>query len=192
MIKSGPNGTNFVYGFRFRGQIGQLRAHNKQFGSLILECRLGERNFTEKFAMKYITCCAIGFVLVLSWFETSAQSSIEIHVNNIKSKKGSIQFGLFTTEADYLKNPIEKRVIKSTGKDVTVVFENLQPGDYALSVIHDENENGQLDSNALGIPKEGFAFGNNALSSFGPPSFEKAKITIVDQDIKQDIKLKYF
>ena len=132
------------------------------------------------------------FVIVLNWFDTSAQSSLEIHLNNIKSKKGSIQFVLFTTEEDYLKNPIEKKVIKSTGKDVTVVFENLQPGDYALSVIHDENENGQLDSNALGIPKEGFAFGNNALGSFGPPPFEKAKITIVDQDIKQDINLKYF
>ena len=130
--------------------------------------------------------------IVLNSFETFAQSSLEIHVDNIKSKKGSIQFGLFTSEADYLKNPVEKRVIKSTGKDVTVVFENLQPGDYALSVIHDENENGELDSNAFGIPKEGFAFGNNALGSFGPPSFEKAKIKIADQDVKQDIKLKYF
>jgi uncharacterized protein (DUF2141 family) len=130
--------------------------------------------------------------IVLNSSETFAQSSLEIHVDNIKSKKGSIRFGLFTSEADYLKNPVEKRVIKSTGKDVTVVFENLQPGDYALSVIHDENENGELDSNAFGIPKEGFGFGNNSLGSFGPPSFEKAKIKIADQDVKQDIKLKYF
>lgn len=142
--------------------------------------------------MKYIYCFALLLVIVLNSFETFAQSSLEIHVDNIKSKKGSIRFGLFTSEADYLKNPIEKRVIKPTGKDVTVVFEKLQPGDYALSVIHDENENGELDSNALGIPKEGFAFGNNALGSFGPPSFEKAKIKIADQDVKQDIKLKYY
>ena len=121
-----------------------------------------------------------------------AQLSLEIHVDNIKSKKGSIQFGLFTTEVDYLKKPIEKKIIKPTGKEVTVVFENLQPGDYALSIIHDENENGELDTNAFGIPKEGFAFGNNAQGSFGPPPFEKAKITMVDQNIKQEIKLKYF
>ena len=121
-----------------------------------------------------------------------AQLSLEIHVENIKSKKGSIQFGLFTTEEDYLKKPIEKKIIKPTGKEVTVVFENLQPGDYALSIIHDENENGELDTNAFGIPKEGFAFGNNAQGSFGPPPFEKAKITMVDQNIKQEIKLKYF
>lgn len=139
---------------------------------------------------------AIGMIMLLVtalvYTDSVAQSSLEIHLDNIKSKKGSIQFGLFTTEADYLKKPVEKRTVKSTGKEVTVVFENLQPGDYALSVIHDENENGELDSNAFGIPKEGFAFGNNALGSFGPPPFEKAKITISDQNVKQDIKLKYF
>jgi uncharacterized protein (DUF2141 family) len=142
--------------------------------------------------MIYTFCISMLLLVVLNGVETFAQTSLEIHVNNVKSKKGSIQIGLFTSEADYLKNPVEKKVIKSTGKDVTVVFENLQPGDYALSVIHDENENGELDSNALGIPKEGFAFGNNALGSFGPPPFEKAKITIVDQNVIQEIKLKYF
>jgi len=142
--------------------------------------------------MRYTCCCAILLAIALNSIESPAQSSLEIHVDNIKSKKGSIRFGLFTSEADYLKNPVEKRVIKSTGKDVTIVFENLQPGDYALSVIHDENDNGELDSNVLGIPKEGFGFGNNALGSFGPPSFEKAKIKIAGQDVKQDIKLKYF
>ena len=131
-------------------------------------------------------------VIFLNSFENYAQSSLEIHLDNIKSKKGSIQLALFNSEADFLKNPIEKRNVKPTGKDITVVFEHLQPGDYALSVIHDENENGKLDSNALGIPKEGFAFGNNALGSFGPPSFEKATIKVGDQDVKQDIKLKYY
>lgn len=142
--------------------------------------------------MTYTLGATILFLTVLVHVDAVAQSSLEIHVDNIKSKKGSIQFGLFTTEADYLKKPVEKKIIKSTGKDVTVIFENLQPGDYALSVIHDENENGELDSNAFGIPKEGFAFGNNALGSFGPPPFDKAKITIADQNVKQEIKLKYF
>jgi uncharacterized protein (DUF2141 family) len=59
---------------------------------------------------------------VLGCGNTFGQSSLEIHVDNIKSKKGSIRFGTFTTEADYLKNPVDRKVVKSTGKDVTVVF----------------------------------------------------------------------
>src|SRR5688572_78535 len=142
--------------------------------------------------MRYTCCCAMLLAILLNSFENYAESSLEIQVDNIKTKKGSIQIELLNSEAEFLKNPIEKRVIKSTGNGITVVFENLQPGDYALSVIHDENENGELDSNAFGIPKEGFAFGNNALGSFGPPPFEKTKITIADQNVKQEIKLKYY
>ena len=142
--------------------------------------------------MRYTLGIIIVLMTALVHADAFAQLSLEIHVDNIKSKKGSIQFGLFTTEADYLKKPVEKKIIKPTGKEITVVFENLQPGDYALSIIHDENENGELDTNAFGIPKEGFAFGNNAQGSFGPPPFEKAKITMADQNIKQEIKLKYF
>ena len=119
-------------------------------------------------------------------------ASIEINVNNIKSGKGSIRLGLFTTKEDFLKNAVARKVLKPEGKEITVIFENLPPGDYALSVIHDENDNGELDSNKLGIPKEGFAFGNNAFGSFGPPSFEKAKIMVTDQPVKQVITLKYF
>ena len=94
--------------------------------------------------MRHAFCISMMLLVVLNGIEAFAQTSLEIHVNNIKSKKGSIQFALFTTEADYLKNPVEKKIIKSNGNEVTVVFENLQPGDYSLSVIHDENENGEL------------------------------------------------
>jgi uncharacterized protein (DUF2141 family) len=118
-------------------------------------------------------------------------ASLEVNVNNIKSKKGSIRIGLFTSEKDFLKNAAEGKVVKVTGAEVTVVFENLLPGEYALSVIHDENENGKLDSNVFGVPKEGFAFGNNAMGPFGPPSFEKAKIVIGDHVVRQVINLKY-
>ena len=118
-------------------------------------------------------------------------TSLEVNVNSIKSEKGSIRVGLFNNEKDFLKNAVEGKVVKASRGEITVIFENLQPGDYALSVIHDENENGKLDSNAFGIPKEGFAFGNNAMGSFGPPSFEKAKVEIRDQVVKQVIKMKY-
>ena len=59
--------------------------------------------------MKYIMCCTMLLAIVLNSFETFAQSSLEIHVNNIKSKKGSIQFGLFTTEADLLEKASRKK-----------------------------------------------------------------------------------
>jgi uncharacterized protein (DUF2141 family) len=45
----------------------------------------------------------------------------------------------------------------------------------------------------MGIPKEGFGFGNNAMGMFGPPSFDEAKVNIKDKSpAKQSVKLKYF
>jgi uncharacterized protein (DUF2141 family) len=130
-------------------------------------------------------------VILLTSSAAFAQADLQVTVKNIKEEKGSIRIGLFTTEKDFLKNATQGKIVKASGKEVTVVFENLKPGDYAVSVIHDENENGELDSNMVGIPKEGFAFGNNAMGTFGPPSFDKAKISLTKNE-KQVVELKYF
>jgi uncharacterized protein (DUF2141 family) len=124
-------------------------------------------------------------------FTVQAQAKLEVTVKNIKEAKGSIRVGLFTSENDFLKNAAHGKVIKANGKEVTVVFEGLKPGAYAVSVIHDANENGELDSNFVGMPTEGFAFGNNAMGTFGPPSFEKAKVAVGADGGRQVIDLKY-
>ena len=58
------------------------------------------------------------------------------------------------------------------------VFQDLAPGRYALSAFHDENDNGELDTNLMGIPSEGYGFGNDASAAFGPPSFEAAAVDV--------------
>jgi uncharacterized protein (DUF2141 family) len=133
-------------------------------------------------------------VFVLCSFYTNAwsQGTLEVTVSKIKTQKGAIRVGLFNSEHTFLKNAIEGKVVKADSESVTVVFSNLKRGDYAVSVIHDENENGEIDNNLLGMPKEGFAFGNNAMGTFGPPSFEKAKVAIRDKQKEiQKIDLKY-
>lgn len=118
-------------------------------------------------------------------------TSLEVTVKNIKGTKGTIRVGLFNNEEQFLKTPLKGKVVKVSGTEVKVTFEDLPSGDYAVSVIHDENENGELDSNAIGMPKEGFAFGNNAMGTFGPPSFNKAKVKVGDSPVQQIISLKY-
>jgi uncharacterized protein (DUF2141 family) len=121
-----------------------------------------------------------------------AQGKLEVVVKNIKVEKGKIMVGLFVSEDSFLKNATLGKVIQASGTEVHVIFEDIKPGEYGLSIIHDENENGELDTNMMGIPTEGFAFGNNAMGMFGPPSFEKAKIKIEDKkSASQTITLKY-
>jgi uncharacterized protein (DUF2141 family) len=53
-------------------------------------------------------------------------------------------------------------------------FRNLAPGEYALVTFHDENNNGQFDRDALGLPKEEYGFSNNLKPEFEPPKFKDA------------------
>jgi len=136
---------------------------------------------------------AILLLLTISSSAILAQpATLEVVVTNIKEIKGSLRASLFTNESMFLKEEYRGQVVKVTGQVMTILFENLPKGDYALSVIHDENENGELDTNFMGIPNEGFAFGNNAQGTFGPPSFDKTLVEISEGVTKHSIRLKYY
>ena len=68
--------------------------------------------------------------------------------------------------------------IAAQAGSVKASFANLAEGEYAVSVIHDLNRNGKLDSNLIGIPVEPFGFSNDAKGTFGPPAFDQAKFKL--------------
>ena len=59
-----------------------------------------------------------------------------------------------------------------------LVLRDLPPGRYAVAAFHDENDNGELDSNLLGVPSEGYGFANDPDATFGPPDFEAASVVV--------------
>ncbi|MXY53085.1 MAG: DUF2141 domain-containing protein [Gammaproteobacteria bacterium] len=71
------------------------------------------------------------------------------------------------------------------------VFAELPPGRYAVTAYHDENGNGELDANMLGIPTEGYGFANDAFGRMGPPSFGAAAVEVGEDGGTADISLSY-
>lgn len=129
--------------------------------------------------------------LLLGLFTTStlcAQHKLEVTVKNIQEMKGTLRVSLFNNEEDFLKKTFESKVVKVSANSATVVFEKLNPGEYAVSVIHDLNENKELDTGFMGIPKEPYGFSNDARGKFGPPSYESSKL-IVKGDVKISVKV---
>jgi uncharacterized protein (DUF2141 family) len=61
---------------------------------------------------------------------------------------------------------------------------------YAVMVFHDENSNGKLDKNILGIPKEGYGASNNLARKMRPPTFDEARFSI-SSDQSVEVKLFY-
>jgi uncharacterized protein (DUF2141 family) len=129
-------------------------------------------------------------ILLLAGIESLAgdnQGRLVVKVTNLGDLKGQVMVGLFDKEDNFLKEPIKGVSAKATAEGQELVFENLPYGEYAVSVIHDENENGELDT-FLVIPTEPYGFSNNVMGKFGPPSFEQSKISFKN-DTSIEIKL---
>ncbi|MBL7851270.1 MAG: DUF2141 domain-containing protein [Cyclobacteriaceae bacterium] len=138
--------------------------------------------------------CRIFFLVILSLILENpvvAQARVEVIVTGISDTPGTVLVALFDNPATFLKKPMVGKSVAGVSGQAKVVFDNVEPGEYAASIIHDTNGNLKLDTNFLGIPREGFGFSNDAMGTFGPPSFDKAKFTVAGPVVIR-IKAKYF
>jgi uncharacterized protein (DUF2141 family) len=122
----------------------------------------------------------------------SVDTSLEVSVSGLRSSKGNILICLTANAKafpDCSKDPnaVKRTVRANAAGDID--FDGLVPGTYALSLIHDENGNGKLDT-AMAIPKEGFGFSRNPTITFGPPKFKSAAFAI-SGSATQSVKMKY-
>ena len=122
----------------------------------------------------------LGLVVSTGLYAGENSQELKIIVKGTRSSTGVINVGLYNTEANFSDREkiYQGQKIAATGADNLVIFSNLPAGEYAVAVYHDENTNGQLDKNFLGIPREAYGFSNDAHGIFGPPSFKDAKLVI--------------
>lgn len=109
-----------------------------------------------------------------------AELTLKVVVTGVRSSKGSVEALLYSSKEGFPRNPDKataRRRAAIEGRGATLVFDGVRPGTYAILVAHDENENGKLDTNFLGMPKEGVGLSNNPKLS-GPPAFQDAKFEV--------------
>lgn len=108
-------------------------------------------------------------------------STLTVKIQGLRSAKGQVGILVFPGKDGFPSDrhkAIRQILLPLTGTSVTHNFINLPSGNYAVTVMHDENGNNELDVNFLGIPKEGYAFSGNGSALLGPPSFEKAAVRL--------------
>jgi len=126
----------------------------------------------------------------------SHAASLHIDVTNNKNDTGVVKVMVFSeANKDAFPHTSKPNLCVINAKInqgiATAICPNLSIGKYAISVIHDENNNGKFDRNWLGIPKEGYGFSNDVMGSFGPPDFDRAVIEITDVDFQLSITMQY-
>lgn len=130
--------------------------------------------------------------LVLGSAATSA-ATLTITVSNIKSDVGDLNIAVYDNKKDWLGDNLvtgwNLRVSEHLQGDALTTSIELEPGDYGISVHHDNNDNGKMDTNFIGIPKEPTGMSNDAPAKMGPPKWKNAVFTMPEEGVEMPIHL---
>src|SRR5690242_13711085 len=142
-----------------------------------------------------------GLLLYLCAATPSSQpmATLTIKITDLRTHKGQLIFGVFRT-ADGFPTESQKSVnwqIKpadstDAGADTVTFTCQLPPGRYGASVLHDENKNGKMDKNFVGIPQEGYGVTNNPKPKTRGATFKESLFTLPPEGATLTISVQYF
>lgn len=118
-------------------------------------------------------------------------ADLTVLIDNLRSAQGTVMLALFDSEGRFLKpdGATSDQRIAADRSPVAATFRGVNPGRYAISAFHDENGNGKLDKNLLGIPTERYGFSNDAFGTVSAPSFDKAAFDVgADLTVKINLR----
>jgi uncharacterized protein (DUF2141 family) len=148
--------------------------------------------------MRGLVLVAIGFAAALvsatSVADSPAMGVLTIRVSQLRSNDGQVGCALYTSADGFSTDPskaAQMRWCPIKEQTSTCSFDPIPAGTYAVACFHDENGNGKLDKNFLGIPTEGTVVSNHAKGSMGPPPFDKAKFSFSGVASALDLRMGY-
>jgi len=125
------------------------------------------------FSFIFLTLSALSFSI--------PPASMHVRIHDARSDKGKILVLVFDKE-DGFPEQVDKafRQLALDPNDSKAEFrlDDIPAGRYAITVLHDEDDNGIMTTNFVGLPEEKYGFSNNPKIYFGPPSFEKSAVQV--------------
>lgn len=123
---------------------------------------------------------------------SAAAPGLRARVTGIRNDRGQVGCLLFESEDGFpgKQEQALQRTLASIVDGAAVCKFDVPAGSYAIVAMHDENGNGELDTNFVGIPKEGYGASNHARGRFGP-KFEDARFEYVGGGMSVPIQLEY-
>jgi uncharacterized protein (DUF2141 family) len=125
----------------------------------------------------------------------ASQATLRISVSGMRSDKGNITITIYPDEPSHFLDgayKLARQQLTVTLPVTSACFTVAAPGNYAVALFHDENDNHHFDTNALGIPTEGYGFSNNPTLYFGPPDLSKVRFSAHPGDNPIAIRMKYY
>jgi uncharacterized protein (DUF2141 family) len=142
---------------------------------------------------KMITVILLTSTLTAGSMAGEPVGSINLTISNIRNDKGQILISLFNQPVGFPSDSTRAYrtyVIDAEERSISLRIENLHPGEYAIALIHDENQNLKLDTNLVGAPVEGYA-ASGANKRFSSPKFESSKFMLKNESLNLEIVMNY-
>jgi uncharacterized protein (DUF2141 family) len=119
-------------------------------------------------------------------------ADLTVTVTELRSDNGSVRLAVFDNARDFPQGEdVTTHIARALRDGVTVLFEGLPAGRYAVAVHHDENDNGKMDTSFVGLPQEGYAFSNGAVAFLGAPPFADAVFELPEEGRHITIEMDY-
>lgn len=126
--------------------------------------------------------------------QPAPENLIHVEIAGVHNDKGQVLCSLFSSAKDFPKKTdkaVAHAISAISQAHASCEFSGIAPGTYAVSVFHDENSNGKMDTNFMGIPREGVGASNNAKGHLGPPKFEAAAFRFLGGRLDLKITINY-
>lgn len=141
------------------------------------------------------TAWKIWYILLAAWLLplSVTAADLTIHVGGLRNTNGYLRLSLYDRPETFPKGNgrMARLKVRVQSSPMTVRFTDLLPGSYAVTVHHDEDADGKLNRNLVGMPREGYGFSNDAQVTFGPPSFASAAVRLGREDTAITITVRY-
>ncbi|MGF1480932.1 MAG: DUF2141 domain-containing protein [Cyanophyceae cyanobacterium] len=126
--------------------------------------------------------------------QSQSQVPLTLQLDGLRNQQGVVYVALFNAPEGFPDDgskAVTAQTYPISEIPLTITIEDLPFGDYAITVFHDENEDGKLNTGIFGIPKEGFGFSDDPMILGGPPSFKQASFFFSPDNRHLQISMKY-
>jgi uncharacterized protein (DUF2141 family) len=140
----------------------------------------------------FLIASATTIIIAQEKQQNAGTGTLKVLVDGFKNDNGNAMIALCDSAECYKNSDKPFKGTMASIKDGKAewIISDLHYGTYTISIYHDENVNGKLDTNALGVPKERYGFSNNARRIFSAPKFEEATFEFNKSEMTINITVK--
>lgn len=149
--------------------------------------------------LKIIVFCRVFlFVILLPYEFTHGETmqnfaDLRVEFNGFRNDNGQLMVALFKDMEEFPedRDMAFQKDFLPIAQSTTIEYLNIPYGNYVIMALHDENSDGEMETNLIGIPLEGYGISNNAIGFFGQPVFEEAQVIVSEDEVYIQISMYY-